>query len=83
MEEYTVLRSQQAVSPDTIINPDEIRFHEIEDEEECDNKEPKPKRKASAGEIDNSKKAKLDQWMTIQHQEIPSEHCHQCHWVSC
>ena len=60
-QEYTVLPGRKAVSPDTVINPDEIRCHEIEDEEECDNEEPKLKRKASAGEIDKLKKAKLDQ----------------------
>ena len=53
--------SQHTVSPDTVIDSDGIRCHEIEDEEECNEKEPKPKRKASTEAVDNLKKAKLDQ----------------------
>ena len=60
MEEY-ILQSQQTVSPDTIINPDEVRCHEIEDEEECNNEEAKLKRKASAEEVAKLKRAKVDQ----------------------
>ena len=60
MEEYILLQSRQAVSPDTVVNPDEIWFQEIEDEE-CNNEEHKLKRKASAEKVDKLKKPKLDQ----------------------
>ena len=66
-QEYAVLPGRQAVSPDTVVNPNENRCHESEDEEECGNEEPKLKRKASAEGFEKLKKAKLDQ---VEHMNV-------------
>ena len=60
MEEFIVLQSRRTVPSDNIVIPDDIPFHGIEDEEDCNNEGPKPKRKASAERFDKLKKAKLD-----------------------